>query len=193
MNGKEAIIKNIIDAAESAAAAVVRAAEAESAQTLAKGREDAAAKRGAELERERERAALFVERGAAAAVLEKSKTVLAAKQRLLSLVYAEAVAKILNMSDNLYREFIGGMLAKYAQNGDEVKIAERDAKRLTPEWLAAAAKKAGVSLTLSPNYHTGGGGVILTGKNSDRNMTLKTLAELVRPETEAGAAKKLFG
>lgn len=192
MDGKEAIINSIISTAENQAAALISQADNERKETLEKSRAELERKKSEAIEKANADAALSIERRVSVARLERSKTMLAAKQELISRVYAEAVTKILNMTDNIYREFIDGFIKRYADDGDTVIIAERDAKRLTKEWLDKTAQKLGLTLTLSAEYHDGRGGIILSGKNCDKNLVLDVLANTVKGETEAKVSEKLF-
>ena len=192
MSGKEAIIDSIISSAENSAAALLSQANNERKELLEKNRLEEERKKDEILDKAREEAALSVSRKVSVAQLEKSKTLLAAKQELLSRVYEESVTKILNMTDNIYREFIGGFIDAYAEDGDVVSVSERDAKRLNKEWLDAAAEKKGISLTLSDKYHDGRGGIVLSGKNCDKNLVLDTMASNIKGKTEAKVSDILF-
>ena len=192
MSGKEAIIDSIISSAENSAAALLSQANNERKELLEKNRLEEERKKAEILDKAREEAALSVSRKVSVAQLEKSKTLLAAKQELLSRVYEESVTKILNMTDNIYREFIGGFIDAYAEDGDVVSVSERDAKRLNKEWLDAAAEKKGISLTLSDKSHDGRGGIVLSGKNCDKNLVLDTMASNIKGKTEAKVSDILF-
>ena len=193
MDGKEAIINSIISAAESSAAALLSQADNERKEALEKNRLELERKKSEETAKAREEAALYVSRCVSVAQLEKSKTLLSAKQELLSRVYDESVTKIMNMTDNIYREFIGGFIEAYAEDGDSVSVSERDAKRLNKEWVDALAKKKGISLTLSGKYHDGRGGIILSGKNCDKNLVLDVMAAAIKGKTESKVSGILFG
>lgn len=192
MDGKEAIINSIISDAESRAAALVSQADNDRKESLEKSRAELERKKKEAVEAAQRDAALTVERRVSVAQLERSKTLLAAKQELLSRVYDEAITKILNMTDNIYREFTDGIIERYAENGDRVVIAERDAKRLNGEWLEKTAARLKISLTLSEEYHGGRGGIILSGKKCDKNLVLDVLANTVKGATEAKVSEKLF-
>ena len=193
MDGKDAIIGSIISTAENSAAALLLQADNDRKVALEKSRLELERKKSELLESARKEAELSVSRKVSVARLEKSKTILAAKQELLARVYDEAVTKILNMTDNIYREFIGGFLEAYAEDGDAVITSERDSKRLNKEWVDAIAKKKGISLTLSEKYHGGRGGIILSGKNCDKNLVLDVMAAAIKGKTEAKVSSKLFG
>lgn len=192
MEGKDAIINSIISSAERNAESIVSDAIAEKDALLERVRNDLNRKESEELERAKREAELTVERRMTIAALDSKKLALAAKQEVIDKVYDSAVAKVLNMTDNVYREFIGGFVEKYADNGDEIIIAERDVKRLHYDWAESLARKLNKNITLSSKFHKGRGGVILSGAKCDKNLTLEALVKEVRPKTESGVAQKLF-
>lgn len=192
MDGKEAIINSIIQTAEKQAEGIVNDAIAEKDALLEKTRNELARKEREELERAREAAKLAVERKLTLAKLDGRKLILAAKQAVIEKVYDAAINKVLNMTDNVYREFIGGFVEKYAENGDEIMIAERDAKRLHYDWADSLSHKLNKNIMLCGKFHKGRGGVVLVGAKCDKNLTLDTLVKEVRPFTESAIAEKLF-
>lgn len=192
MEGKDAIINSIISSAERSAESIVSDAIAEKDALLERVRNDLSRKESEELERAMREAELTVERRMTIAALDSKKLALAAKQEVIDKVYDSAVAKVLNMTDNVYREFIGGFVEKYADNGDEIIIAERDVKRLHYDWAESLARKLNKNITLSSKFHKGRGGVILSGAKCDKNLTLEALVKEVRPQTESAVAQKLF-
>lgn len=192
MNGKEAIIASIIGGAEQTAAGILSDARAEKDKLLEDTRNNLMRERDAQLDKAARDAEELKKRRLTLAELDSRKVILAAKQRVIDSVYYEAVTKILNMTDNVYREFMGGFVEKYAENGDTVVTSERDAKRLNETWVEGLAKKLNLRLTLADYYHHGRGGIVLEGRYCDKNLTLETLVKEIRPETEARVAKRLF-
>lgn len=192
MDGKDAIINDIITNAERKAAAAVADATAQKDELLEKCRNELARKEREELERAQRQAELSIERRQTLAVLDGRKAELAAKQAVIDKVYDAAITKTLNMTDNVYREFIAGLIEKYADDGDEVMIAERDSKRLNYDWVSALGAKLGKDLTLSSKYHHARGGVVLVGYKCDKNLTLDTIVAQIRLNTESEIASRLF-
>ena len=192
MEGKEAIIAEIISKAERAAAGLISDAKAERDAALEKVRAEEARKREEALAEARSAAAEIASRAKTLSSLEARKTELAAKQRVLDAAFEEASKKILNMTDHIYREFIGGFIEKYADDGDSVIVAERDKTRLHAEWLKSLGDKCGKRLSLSEKTHGGNGGIILSGKTSDKNLTLETMFASLRDTALTNAAKRLF-
>ena len=192
MDGKEAIIAEIIQKAEDAAAALLRDANAERDAELEQARAEQSRKRDAAVAAANRAASETVERGKSLCALETRKVMLAAKQQLIDRAYEQAERKILNMTDHVYREFMGELIVKYAEDGDRVVVAERDVRRMHADFIAEIAKKSGKHVTLSEQTHSGSGGVILAGKRVDKNLTLSALLHELRQKTQGEAAKRLL-
>lgn len=193
MNGQEAIIAEILQTAEKSAAALLDAARAEKEATLRAVRDEEEHKQNAALDEARQNAAAILARGKTLNGLQARKTTLAAKQRMIDEAFAEAVRKMHNMTDHIYRDYIGALIKEYADDGDSVIVAACDKKRLHAEWLQSVSEKCGKKLTLSEKTHGGEGGVILSGDVCDKNLTLETLFADLKEKYLSAVAKRLFG
>lgn len=192
MNGKEAIIADIIEKAESAAAGIVSDAQAEKDALIGQVKTEENKKREDALASAAKAAESVVERRKTLGELEARKTRLAAKQQVIDSAYEEAIKKILNMTDHIYREFIGNLIFEYAEDGDKIVICERDSKRLHADWLSGICKKSGKNLKFAEEFHKGRGGIILIGRKYDKNLTLEAMINSLRESTLAEASKRLF-
>ena len=140
----------------------------------------------------KEQAERAAERKLTLAALDGRKQLLAAKQAVIDKVYEAAIIKMLNMTDNVYREFIGELVKRYADDGDEIMISERDAKRLNYDWATSLGAAIGKDLTLSGRQHKGKGGIVLVGYKCDKNLTFETIVKQLRSSTEGEIAARLF-
>ena len=148
MEGKEAIIDSILASARDAAANIESDAKAERDELVA-ATVATAERAGAErLSCAQVDAAMLKSRRLKLAELDSRKVILAAKQQVIEKAYAQAETKILNMTDNVYRDFIGAIVSRYAEDGDEIVIAARDVKRLHYDWVDGLNKKLHMNLTL---------------------------------------------
>ena len=187
-----AIEAGIIEKAESDARRLIADAESEREELKAQVRETEERRKAAALESARSQADAVISRRKTLCELESRKAELAAKQKVIDEAYEEAVRKILNMTDHIYREFIENLVCEYAEDGDRVIISERDVKRLSADWLSAISARTGKHLTLESETHKGLGGVILSGKSCDKNLTLEAMVKSLRATTLSACAKKLF-
>ena len=117
---------------------------------------------------------------------------LAAKADILDRVYAMALEKARALDKKTYRKVVEGML-QCAENGDKVIVSERERGIVTKDMVAEVAKSKNIKRTLSSEKGAFDGGIILTSDGVDKNLTLETEFALLRTETEAETAKKLFG
>lgn len=193
MDGKDAIIQSIIASAEKKAEAIVSDAMAEKDAAIEKTRNELERKEREALAAAREEAKLSVGRRVTLAELDKKKMLLKAKQSVIDKVYDAAITKTLNMTDNVYRDFLGELIRRYADDGDEIIVAERDVRRLSYDWATELGRSIGKELSLSTKRHGGRGGIILSGYKCDKNLTLDTLLSEIRPSTEGEIAERLFG
>lgn len=126
------------------------------------------------------------------AELELKRRRLSAEKAVLDELYAAAEKEIAAMKKEEYLKIIEKMLS-YADDGDEVLIAESDKARITEKFIKETAKKRGVALTLSKDFAPISGGVILKGKYADKNLSLSEDFRELRSETEPGIWRALFG
>ena len=193
MEEKEAFLESIRVSAEKAAESLVADAERERNKKLAVLREELAELEKKERHKAEADAALILSRRRSAARLQSTKTILTAKQELVDAVYRLARERILDMPDDTYREWIAAFIAKFAEDGDAVIFAKRDCGRFPSDFIENIARKRGISLTVSDETHGEEGGVILSGKRIDKNLTLPSLFALARERTEVMVAGTLFG
>lgn len=192
MNGQQAIIDEIVHNAEKAADGLIAAASAERDKALEKVRNEEMRKKSDAIAAAQQAADALLSRRQTLDRLDARKTELAAKQQAVDAAFAEATKKVLNMTDHIYRDYMGSLIAECAQDGDCVTVAARDAKRLHAEWLENVRRKCGKHLSLNEETHAGAGGVILCGKTCDINLTLETLIKDLRERLAADVAKRLF-
>ncbi len=192
MDGKEAIINSIISEAEKKAEGIVNDALAEKDALLQQTRNSLEKERQQRTRAAKEQAERAAERKLTLAALDGRKQLLAAKQAVIDKVYEAAIIKMLNMTDNVYREFIGELVKRYADDGDEIMISERDAKRLNYDWATSLGAAIGKDLTLSGRQHKGKGGIVLVGYKCDKNLTFETIVKQLRSSTEGEIAARLF-
>ena len=91
-----------------------------------------------------------------------------------------------------YEKLLIGMM-KCADDGDEVTFSVKDRDLVTDKWFDSAIKKAKKKLTKSPVFGDFSGGILISGKGSDKNFTLEVELAGVREEYEPQIAKLIFG
>ena len=170
--------RQILAEAEGKAASQVAAAEAERAALLDSARKMASAA-----------APETIRRRKAMAELEGRKLVLAEKQALIREAYQKALLAV-KKSDK-YEALLVKMILSVAEDGDSVVFSASDSKINREKVLAEAMKIGKIKLTEAKEKGAFDGGIVLRGKDCDKNLSLEVELETLRAE-ENLTAKKLF-
>ena len=124
------------------------------------------------------------------AELEGRKLVLAEKQALIAETYDKALAIIKECKE--YGSLLVKMILSVAEDGDCVVFASSDYGRVDTKKILAEAMKVGkIRLTESAEKGDFNGGIVLRGKDCDKNLSLEVELETLRSE-ENITAKVLF-
>lgn len=191
MDGKDAIIARITEEAEKTAASLIRDAEnereeAEKTAELSLDREFAQKKAALEEECGRISARIITLAG-----LDARKLVLLEKQSVLNGAYRKAEETVAG-DKKRYAELMAALTVKYAEDGDELIVGAEDNKALDKKWFSELEKRLKVKIVYSAESHESRG-VMLKGRESDKNLTLSAVMRELRERTESRAAQILFG
>lgn len=126
------------------------------------------------------------------AELDARKLMLAAKTKVLDVVYERTLEDLRNLDKDAYSALIFAMLDN-AKDGDVVTISKREKNIVTKKSLDEFAKKKGITLTLSDKFGDFDGGVVLSENGVDKNFTFEVEVALLKEQTEAKVAKEIFG
>ena len=137
-------------------------------------------------------AADTVSRRMTVAEMDGKKMVSAVKAEIVDDVFAAAKKSLLNLPDAEYRELVRAMISKTAEDGYEIMLSKADKKRLPSKFITEIAKETGLKIKLSKEYGDFDGGVLLRGKNADKNMTFDVELSEFREEHEAEIGRRLF-
>lgn len=121
--------------------------------------------------------------------LEEKKTILNAKQELVETVYIRARSKLLKMTKKEFLDFSERLISRHAEKGDEVVIDK--SSPASAEEVASLPSVSALSLKVEVG-EVKGGGIILSGKTCDKDLSFKALLEIVKEKTEAEIASELF-
>ena len=185
------VSKIIADAEEKAAAAI---AEAENKARFIRQKTDSeidALRSGAESEKKK-RMSAALQAAEVKAALELKKAELGAEKSVMDVVFDGAKRRVRELNKNEYLKLVEAMLS-YAESGDTVKISARDKDVITESFVKKVADKLKIKLKLSKTYVDITGGVILAGRNADKNLSLEADLKEIRELTEPEAARILFG
>lgn len=188
---KDAIIEKIISDAERKANAILSEAQNKADEIIAAASQECKAYLSKNKHDIDVAVAEIATRSETVAELDARKLGLGAKAKVLDSTYALVLDKLKNLDKKTLKALLLGMLDA-AEDGDEVIISENEKSIVTAKVVADVAKKKGINLTLSPNYGDFAGGMILSGKDADKNLTFEAELDVLREDTEAKVAKELF-
>lgn len=190
MEGKEAIIKRILDDAEAKAATIRLSAEENRANTMQEAEEWSVRyleKQRALLQAESEDRII---RKSTVAELDVRKELLAAKREVLDDVYALALKKLENLSKKQYLSILSNMLQKYAEVGEQIVLSKNAATyRKDIETLPVVQEK---KLELSESCGDFSGGILLLGEKCDKDLSFDTALKTLKTQIESETAEHLF-
>lgn len=173
MAGIEKIINEIREEAKAAAQAVIEQAKAE-AERLTAEAEREADQRVKEIQRSsRQKQKELEERSASAAELERRRSLLKAKQQLISDVLLQAKETMCGLPAGEYFDTIGTMIVSAAHRNESGKLclSEKDRARLPEDFMEklGAMLPEGSRLVLSPQAADISGGFILDYDGVEEN------------------------
>ena len=177
---------------------------AEAENLLALGRKKAdeienGAKESAEkLRRETEadvqkRAESIAERYAAAARLEVKKIRLAARKNAVEAVYERAKQRLQKLSEEETLRLFNRLLCAYAEEGDKVSFADNFAYEKSVKLLPVFAEKKLSVISAAQKSVRIDGGMYLTGKTADKDLSFDALLKADMEENESKVASAIFG
>lgn len=189
--GKEAIIEKILSDARLRADAAIGEANAKADEILSAAAEQCKAYYSNSKSAEDVAVKDIISRSRTVAELDSKKLILGAKSEILDRVFDLALKKARELDKAEYKKLITGMLMT-AEDGDVVTVSEREADIVTRALVADIAKKKGIKLTLSESRGDFDGGIILSGRGVDKNLTLEVEFDILRDSIESQIAKELF-
>ena len=122
--------------------------------------------------------------------IESKKTYLAAKQAIAESVFSRAIEMLCALSEEKYLALISSLVEKYAEDGDEIVLSS--SCTLTEKSVSALKAVSSRNLKVSKSGQFAGG-IVLSGKKFDKDLTFEALVAALKEQTEEEVAKKLFG
>ena len=186
---EQAIVEKIIADARQEAQAIIADAEKKADGTVAAASSRAERRLQGEKKAAEKRAESILEGKAATARLDSAKILLGEKRAVIDEVYTRALKSLQDLGKAEALHLFGRLLEEFAEEGDEVRFAEnfkyaQDAAKLDivkEKKLKISAKKADID-----------GGILLVGKNSDKNLSFGALLAADREEHQADIAAQIF-
>ncbi len=188
--GRDDLVARILSDAQASAEETVRAARARAEEILAAAEAQCKRERE-ETEREAEEQGKRIRDGKAAmARLDSAKIRLAERRRVLDAVYLRALAALLCLERREAVSLSERLLREYAEEGDEIVFSKEFPYCGEVAKLSVAVQK---KLTVSEERPDLGGGFVLRGKTSDKDVSYRALLAADREAHQAEIARALFG
>ena len=186
---EQAIVEKIIADASAEAQAIVADAEKKAEGTIAAANARADKRKLGEKIASDKKAESILEGKAATARLDSAKILLGEKRAVIDEVYARALKEMQELGKAEALHLVSRLLEEYAEEGDEVLFAENfkyaaEASKLDivrEKKLKVSAKRADID-----------GGLLLVGKNSDKNLSFGALLAEDREQHQAEIAAQIF-
>ncbi len=191
MNGKQTIIDKIIRDAELKAESNVSAAKEKADAVISQAQADAEAMRAEKLADKTEQTNELIRRRRSVALLDKKRAISAYKSELALAVFDEAIDAF-KSDKKRYKAYIEELLKTNAEDGDEIIASKYDESVVTSAMVTMVAKALKSKLALSDKSGDFKGGLILSGVNYDKNLTLDDIVRRIRQDSETQVAKILF-
>lgn len=131
--------------------------------------------------------------------LESQKRSLNARQVILNEVFNQALQELVNLSTNLYRQWMHDQIINISESGDEtLVVSEKDRSRLNGNWLAKVnaylqkdRKKGDLRMQFKDTDFTGG--FILIHPQYEVVVSFSELLKTLRVRIQSKVANVLFG
>ncbi|HBR04407.1 MAG TPA: hypothetical protein DEO62_00805 [Lachnospiraceae bacterium] len=199
MTGLEKILSGIKEESEAKAKEILDEAASEAAKFAEDTAKEAEGKVSEIKKQGQAKAADIKKRGDSAADLIKRKTLLSAKQEIISSIFDEAYDKLLKLDGAAYNDFCIKVAVKNAQDKAGAIIFNKDGKtKLSSDFeskVNAALKAAGknnAKLCISDEVRDIKGGFILSYDGIEENCTFEALIDSAKETKIDAVAKILF-
>ena len=186
---EQAIVDKIIADAEEEAKAIIADAEKKAEEIISEASLRAERRKQGEKASAEKKAESILEGKAATARLDSAKILLGEKRAVIDEVYARALKSLLDLGKADCLHLTQKLLEEYAEEGDEVLFA--DSFKYAPEASKLDIVKE-KKLKISAKRADIDGGMLLIGKNSDKDLSYSALLSADREEYQAEIAAKVF-
>ena len=113
-----------------------------------------------------------------------------AKQSLVEEVFSLALENLVKMDQADYLALINKLVEGYAEKGDVIVLSENAPVSTREVEALPSVKKLSLKAEKTGKFE---GGLVLSGKAFDKDLTFRALCEAEKERSEAEIAKKLFG
>ena len=190
MEATQAIVKKIIDDANAKAQSIINNAENLVNFKINEANEFSSKYTDAQLSLAKSEASKIVERKLIVADLDVRKNLLKEKQDLITKTFDLALEKLRSLDKTNYLSFVEKLIVDNAEEGDRIVLSadevlcEKDVNSL----VVFSEKK----LAIDKNRGDFIGGVMLIGKNCDKDLTFKSIVAFNKEILSSKVSQMLF-
>ncbi len=176
------LIERILSDAKALAQSIIDKARTESGEAIISEKNKALEIRQKNDVMLKQEADKIIARKATVAEIDAKKALLAAKVQCVDLAFKKAKDKLCALDKKAYTQLILKLIRLYAEENDVILLSEKnnvDLKALKEDTTFINKK-----LSLANNFGDFSGGLILKGKNYDKNLTFETLLSAKKSVTK---------
>lgn len=197
MTGLEKILKAIEDEAQAKADEIINEAKKKADDILACARQEGEQQAALITQRLSNEVNSIINRAESTANLLEKKTILEAKQQIISENISNARASLSELSDDEYTEIILKLIKRYAHNArGEIIFSAADKKRLPADFAdrikAVLTDKEGAEIILSDKNADINGGFLLVYGDIEENCSFDALFEAAKDDLQDKVNSFLF-
>lgn len=193
MNSKNDIIDRIIKQANDNADLIISEAKAKKLKIISDAKRKAKENRDIEFPSASDYEKSMLDNARVAINIDKNKIVLRKKMQIIDEIFSLSIDKLASAKNKNYKKQIKDIILNNAEDGDEVIICKNDKDIFDSKFIAAISKQMNIKLKLSKTFGDFKGGIILSNKICDKNLTLEAQIEAIRAEVEQEVASIVFG
>ena len=186
----EALVQRIISDAELRAEKIVSDAKSFFGSAVSRAEEEAAALKQNAAVSCAAQCEVIKRARATLSAIETKKTFLTAKQAIVEKVFSRALEKLVAISAAEYLALIDKLVKNHAEKGDVVVLSESAPVTALEVKALPSVEKLSLKVEKTGKFE---GGIVLSGKVFDKDLSFKALCEAEKEKIEAEIAKKLFG
>lgn len=192
----EQVVNKILSEAQQQAAAIAQEAQQKNEAIKRQFEQELSAYRAETDRLAKEAAEDKRSRMLAAARMDNSRSLLAAKVELLNEVFKRAEQRVLQMPDDAYRALMSKLMIAAVQTGDEEVIIGKNERRINDDLIKQVNRQLGAgfkgNLRLSDKRAEIKGGFILSRGKVRMNASVEVLVGRLRETAETELAAELF-
>lgn len=190
MDGKDAIIKRILNDAADKAREMENSAKEKASEKQREAKKWADEYIKSQTPALKKEAEEIVKRRITVADLEVRKILLAKKREAVDVVFSDAFKKLKTLNKEDYLKLVDRLISEYAESGDEVVLSRDGVLDKKDVESLGAVKEKGLKVRNSKGGFDGG--VMLIGKVCDKDLTFGAIINGEKDVLISKIAEKLF-